>query len=310
MPDEQRALNCGAIGCALASGAPTVDAGMAFVRCPTCRVLHIAPDNLIHATVKPDPVGKLSIVMRLLMSMRMSWLRRELPALNNADVWIADVGCGDGHFLEFLGTRGMRHLAGIEPDADRAANARRRGVPVFASREQAEAAGVPTGSIDVLFVWHVLEHVERAADFVGDYVRWLAPGGVMIVSVPNQASLQTRLFGFYSAFPDYGRHVWYHTADYLGWFDRNASGVEAAILRDRNYEYEIFSWVDSIASAITRTQNFIHRALKKGEGGSFGKLAAAGMALGLLPLAALLASLNIRFGSPSTLTFVLRRPAA
>jgi glucose-1-phosphate cytidylyltransferase len=44
---------------------------------------------------------------------------------------------------------------------------------------------------------------------------WLSPSGVMIISVPNQASLQTRLFGFYSAYPDYGRHVWYHTSDYL-----------------------------------------------------------------------------------------------
>ena len=31
-----------------------------FIRCPTCRVLHIVPENLIHSTVFPDPVGKLS----------------------------------------------------------------------------------------------------------------------------------------------------------------------------------------------------------------------------------------------------------
>ena len=78
------------------------------------------------------------------------------------------------------------------------------------------------------------------------------------------------------------------------------------ILRDRNYEYEIFSWVDSIASAITRRQNFVHKALKKGEGGPMQRLAAAAMALCLLPLALLLAPLSIHAGRGSTLTFMLR----
>ncbi len=299
-------LHCGAASCRLDHGARVTDAGMDFIRCPTCRVLRIVPENLIHATVLPDPVGKLSLVMKLLMSMRMRWLVRELPRLAERHVGVADIGCGDGQFLEFLKDRGYDRIAGIEPDALRARNARKRGVPVFTSREEAESAGLLKEPVEVLFVWHVLEHIEQPADFVDEYSRWMAPSGVMVISVPNQRSAQTRLFGYFSAYPDYGRHLWYHSADYLGWFAQNASGLDAKILLDRNYEYEIFSWVDSIASAITRRQNFVHKALKKGEGGPMRRLAAASMALCLLPLALLLAPLSIHADRGSTLTFVLR----
>ena len=175
----------------------------------------------------PDPVGKLSVVMKLLMSMRMRWLVRELPQLAERHVRIADIGCGDGQFLEFLKGRGYDRIAGIEPDALRARNARKRGVPVFTSREEAESAGLLKEPVEVLFVWHVLEHIERPADFVDEYSRWLAPSGVMVISVPNQRSMQTRLFGYFSAYPDYGRHIWYHTADYLNWFAQNAPGLDA-----------------------------------------------------------------------------------
>ncbi len=298
-------LHCGAASCTLDHGAHVTDAGMDFIRCPTCRVLHIAPENLIHATVLPDPVGKLSVVMKLLMSMRIRWLVRELPQLAERHVRVADIGCGDGQFLEFLKGRGYDRIAGIEPDALRARNARRRGVPVFTSREEAESAELLKEPVEVLFVWHVLEHIEQPADFVDKYSRWMAPSGVMVISVPNQRSIQTRLFGYFSAYPDYGRHLWYHSADYLDWFAQNAPGLDAKILLDRNYEYEIFSWVDSIASAITRRQNFVHKALKKGEGGPMQRLAAAAMALCLLPLALLLAPLSLHGGRGSTLTFML-----
>src|ERR1700733_1264244 len=98
--------SCGASGCGLDRPISMRDAGMDFVECPVCHVLRIPPANLIHYHVLPDPPGKLSLVMRLLMSLRMMWLTRELPQLRDAHVRIADIGCGDGQFLEFLKARG------------------------------------------------------------------------------------------------------------------------------------------------------------------------------------------------------------
>lgn len=307
MSSENQSLNCGAADCNLRHGNFVRDAGMDFIRCPTCKVLHIPPENLIHSHVLPDPVGKLSLTMQLLMSMRMLWLGLELPRLRDKKVKIADIGCGDGQFIEFLKARGYTFIGGVEPDEARALNAQRRGVPVFATRGGAEAAGLFEGGVDVMFVWQVLEHVDLPAVFIREYAQWLAPSGVLVISVPNQASLQTRMFGYFSSYPDYGRHIWYHKSDYLEWFSHIAPELEVTIMRNLNYEYEVFSWVDSIASVVTRQQNFVHKAVKKGEGSIVRRLFAMVAALCILPFATLLAPISLLSRCGSTLTFVLRR---
>lgn len=306
MSSIDKTPSCGAAACGLDHGATVRDAGMDFIYCPTCHVLRLPTENLVHSHVFPDPVGKLSLIMLLLMSMRMLWLGRELPQLRDKHVRIADIGCGDGQFIEFLKGRGYKHVCGIEPDKARAHNAQLRGVPVFATREEAEKAKLFEGGFDIMFVWQVLEHIERPVDFIRGYAQWLAPSGTLVISVPNQASLQTRLFGYFSSYPDYGRHIWYHKKDYCEWFSINAQGLAVDLLRDRNYEYEIFSWVDSMASAITRQQNFVHKAVKKGEGSATRRMLAIAFALCLLPVAFVLAPISLLLGCGSTLTFVLR----
>ncbi len=280
---------------------------MTFIRCATCGVLRIPPDKLVQRSVPPDSSGNRSVAMNVLLRMRMRWLRREIPALRDKSARIADIGCGDGQFLQYLGATGYRRVFGIEPEQARARNARSRGVAVFASREEAEAAGAFSKDVDVLMIWHVLEHIDRPAVFLRAHTEWLAPGGCMVISVPNQRGIQTRLFGMYSAYVDYGRHLWYYNKSFVAWLRRNAPGLEVGLLTDRNIEYEIFSWVDSIGSSITRQQNFVHRALKKGEGSPVRRVTAAAAALVLLPLAVVLSPFSLLSENGSTLTFIIRR---
>ena len=303
-----RVASCGIEHCQLSIGRRVTDAGMAFIACPTCGVLRIPPENLIHELVEPDPVKPLSAVMRILFGMRLLWLKSEVPALNSLDVRILDVGCGDGQFLQYLAQRGYRRIAGIEPDTTRAKNARLRGIPVFESLDGARSAGAVEEKVDLMLVWHVLEHVTRPADFVRSYVHVLAPGGMMLISVPNQASVQTRLFGQFSAFPDYGRHVWYHDSGYRAWFETAVPDLQIGIVRDRNFEYEIFSWVESIISRLTRKPCIVNNTLKKGQSSTTRMLLIAATSAVLLPFGALLAPMSISMGRPSTLTFSLRRP--
>ena len=279
---------------------------MDFIHCKKCHVFRIPPEKLIYSNVLPDPVGKLSLIMQFLMSMRMYWLRSELPQLKDKSVKIADIGCGDGQFIEFLKSRNYKNVCGIEPDKARAQNARLRGVPVFSTREDAENGVLFEGGLDIMFVWQVLEHIEQPIDFISSYVQWLAPSGALVISVPNQGSLQTRLFGYFSSYPDYGRHIWYHKKDYCEWLSESFQGFVVTPLRDRNYEYEIFSWVDSIASAITRQQNFVHKAVKKRRGGVARRAFAIALAVCILPVAFVLAPISLFCGCGSTLTFAFR----
>jgi SAM-dependent methyltransferase len=245
--------------------------------------------------------------MKILLSMRIVWLTSELPILKNKNLVIADIGCGDGQFVEFLASQGFTNVFGIEPDENRANNARLRSVPVYVSSEAFEFKAAHKHGIDVIFIWQVLEHIARPVLFITDHIKQLAPQGVAIISVPNQASIQTRLFGYYSAYPDYGRHIWYHESSYCEWLRTNIHGCDVRIMKNYNFEYEIFSWVDSIASYCTRRQNVIHKILKKGEGNLVAKLTAAIAAAVLTPAACLLACLSLYMNLGSTLTFAITK---
>lgn len=299
-------LGCGATNCGMGAAEPVTDSGMALLACKTCGVLRIPPEALTADHVDPDPATELSLALRTLFSMRMAWLGAETPALRDKNVRFLDIGCGDGQFLSFLKQSGYSQLTGIEPDPARAGNARKRGLPIYPSLDEARAHGAQVDGVQLMTVWQVLEHVNQPIPFLRAYAPLLAPDGVMLVSVPNQKAAQTRIFGKYSAYPDYGRHVWYHDASYLQFLRSQLPGYDVSILRDRNYEYEIFAWVESAVSAAVRDPCFVNRTLKKGEGGPARKLATALASGALLPAAVLAAPLSIGFGAPSTLTFAIK----
>lgn len=271
-PDQSNRISCGAENCTLNHGQTVWDAGMEFIRCPTCQVLRSPDAKIVHQSVLPDPRGSLSLVMRILFHMRMVWLRATIPLLRNKSVSIIDAGCGDGQFLEFLKGLGYRNTAGIEPELHRRENALARGVRVLPELSGLKNADEARICADVIIFWHVIEHIPLPVPVIQQYAASTAPGGVMLISVPNHQSWQTRLFGFYSAYPDYGRHLWFHSASYVKWIHSQLPGFQVSLLPDFNFEYEIFSWVDSIISFVVRRQNFAHRILKKGEGRTFARM--------------------------------------
>jgi SAM-dependent methyltransferase len=56
------------------------------------------------------------------------------------------------------------------------------------------AAPFAPGRFDVVTALHVLEHVPDPVRLVRRMVEWLAPGGLLIIEVPNAAGLGARLF--------------------------------------------------------------------------------------------------------------------
>jgi SAM-dependent methyltransferase len=298
---------CGVEGCGLDTRRELTEFGWTFYGCERCGSYRCPDGEVIHHFVKPDPVGDLSLVMRVLFHMRLVWLTALFPRLKDKSVRILDVGCGDGQFLQFLQERGYTNAAGIEPETQRAQNARLRGVRVYDSLEAMTAA---TGlkQFDVMFLWHVLEHLRQPATLLRAYARELAPGGVFLMSVPNHYSAQTRLFGRFSAFPDYGRHLWFHHPKLTEWTREALPGIRVDHVSDWNYEYEIYGWVDTLGSSIMRDTNFIHRAIKKGEGAMGTKLYAAALAAALLPIASIAALIALTAGRGSTLTIAMHRP--
>lgn len=65
---------------------------------------------------------------------------------------------------------------------------------------------LPPASFDVIYNAFVLEHVEGARQVLDNFVRWLKPGGIMIIRVPDKDGVQ----GFLARHTPHFLHVLYY----------------------------------------------------------------------------------------------------
>jgi SAM-dependent methyltransferase len=100
---------------------------------------------------------------------------------------LLDYGCGGGGFLRQAAARGWT-VQGFEPAARGLEACRRGGLDVVDSLE-----GIPAGSVGVVTLHHVFEHLEDPAAVLDAIRRLLAPGGLLFLEVPNVGSLRARL---------------------------------------------------------------------------------------------------------------------
>jgi len=108
---------------------------------------------------------------------------------------ILDVGAGEGTLLDALVTRG-RAVTGLERGTKRAD---------FVDRP-IEEMDRGEGWAAVVF-WHSLEHMPFPRSAIAAAAGLLRPGGVVVVAVPNNDSLQAELFGDRWLHLDIPRHL-------------------------------------------------------------------------------------------------------
>jgi len=96
---------------------------------------------------------------------------------------LLDIGSGGGEFVYLTTQLGLRST-GIEPNRGYARySIREYGIDVregFVSDWQ-----FGEGEFDAAAMWHVLEHMQDPASVFARVRRWLKPGGVLVVEVPN-----------------------------------------------------------------------------------------------------------------------------
>lgn len=95
---------------------------------------------------------------------------------------VLDAGAGRGRLVEALRASGYA-AEGID------ASPRAPGVGRAAIEEHEDSG------LDAVVLWHVLEHVTDPAGALAAVRRWLRPGGVLLVGVPNVASVQAAVGG-------------------------------------------------------------------------------------------------------------------
>jgi len=121
-----------------------------------------------------------------------------------------------------------------------------------------------SGPVDVATAWHSFEHIPAAelTRLLATLRAKLAPGGCLIVSVPNAASFQCRWLGGNYAFHDAPGHVHQFTPDSLGrllgaqGFRRTGAAV--------SWPYNLFGWVQGLLNVVMPGHNYIYYRLKRG----------------------------------------------
>jgi len=106
---------------------------------------------------------------------------------------VLDVGSGRGYFLEACRLRGY-DVVGFDVSDDAAASVRDTLGIAVKTGEMREDLFEP-GTLDVVTMWHSLEHTSDPRVPLRLAWQWLSPDGILVVDVPNHESTDARKIG-------------------------------------------------------------------------------------------------------------------
>ena len=119
---------------------------------------------------------------------------------------LLDIGAGTGTFAGIMNEGGWQVTA-LEPDATARAIAEKK--YNLALQDTASLFTIPPGSLDVITLWHVLEHVHTLHQYFGQFKKIVKKGGILLIAVPNYTSADAEKYGPCWAAYDVPRHL-YH----------------------------------------------------------------------------------------------------
>jgi len=175
-----------------------------FVRCSNCGHVWLHPRPAVTAlkTIYPPSYYAYSYDEQIgavarwgkstLDRLKLSGILRQLERRPRSYL---DVGCGNGRFLKVMAERGVAKssLYGLELDASVVAKLSAEGFQVHCERVES-CESIPSGGIDLITMFHVIEHLDNPARVIERLASWLAPGGVLALETPNIDSWDARLF--------------------------------------------------------------------------------------------------------------------
>lgn len=123
---------------------------------------------------------------------------------------LLEIGCAYGFFLEEA--RAHFDVTGIEIAADVAAQARARGLDVRQGLADA-ATLAPLGTFDVIVLLDVIEHLPDPAAVMQLIAAHLKPGGIVVLTTGDFASLLARALGARWRLMTPPQHLWFFTPE-------------------------------------------------------------------------------------------------
>jgi SAM-dependent methyltransferase len=262
-PAGQRTCNlCGGAAGVLLAGKPTI------LRCFQCGLLSLETfppkgereeayqGSYYESETGLRFLGALERVLGLLKKLRLRSILRRCPGPGA----VLDVGCGRGDLLELFKAHGWR-AAGTQVSRTAAEAARRRrGVDVLVG--ELPDLGLEHSSFDAVLFLHVLEHLDRPAQYLLEARALLRPGGLLVVEVPNCESPGFKLLGLRNFCLDYPNHLIFFTPSALrGLIEQCGFAVEK--ISHFSLEYSPYTTLQNLLNALPGSPNRLYRALQR-----------------------------------------------
>jgi SAM-dependent methyltransferase len=216
---------------------------------------------------------------------------------------VLDAGAGQGRFVAAARRAGY-DVQGLEPSRRGIERGAARGVQLIpAGIEEAE---IERGSLDAVSLWHVLEHLDRPATALARIADWLAPGGGLLLGVPNLDSWQAHLGAARWFHLDVPRHRTHFTvAGVTSLLGR--AGFAPIAIHHRLLEHNPYGMWQTAVNLATRRPSYLYNLLKRNAPPSAGDLAITVAGLALAPVAVLAELLAGLAGRGGTIAVLARR---
>ena len=237
-------------------------------KCLQCETLFLNPqpdDACLARAYAPTYYGgkseqKFALWLEWLRDKSAFYRARRLTRYLSPGAGILDVGCGDGRFLAACGKVGGFQLTGIElcgPAADRAAA--RPGVAVL--RGGLSTVEIPEGTLDLVTLTHVYEHLREPDIVLSRLARIIRSGGYLYLAFPNGAGWQARWFGPAWFHLDPPRHLAFVPPQVLV---RALSdlGFELVCESHLNWEQNLYGWLQSVLNVLPGKRELLYECLK------------------------------------------------
>jgi len=206
---------------------------------------------------------------------------------------LLDVGCGTGEFLHEMQSHGWQ-VTGVETETRVAAFARRKYGLEVASGDL-ETCEFQPQQFDVITFWHVLEHLFDPLQTLKRVDGILKDDGVVLIAVPNIASMDAEFYKENWVALDAPRHLAHFTPDSMS---RLATAANFSIMNMRQMPLDAFynclMSEQLVLARRTKSKAFIPLYLLRG----------LSVATGSVMLAARMLGLN---GRGSSMLYILKR---
>jgi 2-polyprenyl-3-methyl-5-hydroxy-6-metoxy-1,4-benzoquinol methylase len=239
------------------------------------------------------------------------WTREGKGRADGAGRRVLDIGCGRGYFLRSMADDGFE-CYGTELSTFPAGEIGGGGKIRF-MQGTFEDLSFEESFLDLISIWHVLEHVRDPATTLRKISRTLKPGGMLALAVPNYSSLQRMIFGRHWFHLDLPRHLYHFRRDLmLNWLGEN--GLMPVKVKTFSAEQNLFGFIQSCMNVLfaTRSPNAFYslmktRKLHRSGGERMAFWGCAALAVLIFPLSLVEAAVSTVTGKGATLIIYARK---